>query len=142
MLALLLDGYYIFDSYCLPGDIRCRLSGDMIYCLPGDIRCCLLGDMIYCLPGDIRYCLLGDMIYCLPGDIRCCLLGDMIYCLPDDNRYCLPGDIRYCLYQVILDLVSYNEVTIRRLIDDKFTQPGIGIVSEVDNTVQLKPLFV
>jgi len=47
-----------------------------------------------------------------------------------------------CLCQVILDLVSYKELTIRRLIDDKFTQPGIGLVSKVNDTPQLKPLMV
>jgi len=46
------------------------------------------------------------------------------------------------LYQVILDLVSYKELTIRRLVDDNFNQPGVGVVSRVNDSAQLKPLFV
>jgi len=46
------------------------------------------------------------------------------------------------LYQVILDLSSYKQLTIRRLVDDKFSLPGVGVVSKVNDSAHIKPLFV
>jgi len=47
-----------------------------------------------------------------------------------------------CLCQVILDFVTNKEFTIRRLLDEKFSQPGIGVISRVNDSPHLKPLFV
>jgi len=46
------------------------------------------------------------------------------------------------LWQVILDLVAYKELTVCRLIDDKFSQPGIGVVLRLNDSPKLKPLSV
>jgi len=46
------------------------------------------------------------------------------------------------MYQVILDLVGYRELTIRRLVDDKFSQPGLILVTRLNDSPQLKPIYV